>query len=96
MSEAVQLALIASIAPTLAGLATLIATIATLRGGFRKLSNEVNGHTEKVIQAMHQVGKVQGQVEGLQQQMNPPQTTVIQDRRLTPRDEPPLRKPDVR
>jgi hypothetical protein len=77
MSEAVQLALISAIPPTLMGLATLIATLK----GLGKLSREVNGHTERVMEAMKAAGKAEAKAETLTQLMTPPQTTVITDRR---------------
>ena len=87
LSEAVQLALITAAAPTLVALATLVATLR----GIKKISAEVNGHTEKVIQAMHHVGKVEGRVEGLQQAMTPARTD--QGRRTDPPPPPPPTDP---
>jgi hypothetical protein len=79
MSDTVWLALLENLPQTLTALATLVVAIR----GFNRLSREVNGHTQQVMQAMHQAGKAEAKAETVTQLLATPaqKTTVITDRR---------------
>jgi hypothetical protein len=83
MNDTIWLALVENLPQTLTALATLVVAIR----GFNRLSREVNGHTQQVMQAMHQAGKAEAKAETVTQLLTPPQqkTTVITDRRKTER-----------